>query len=98
MNSVMSETNRHAARIRLEYESDLRDIAKKKEENAKGIAILKRQYLANSDVIIEREHLQQGFSNIEEKIRVELKAIQLVETPVEDLTQEQIEALRKDFG
>lgn len=65
----MSETNKEAAKIRLEYESDLRDIAKKKAKNAKQIELLKRQYLLNSDVIVQREHLQQQFSKIEEDIK-----------------------------
>ena len=94
MASRMNETNKEARKIRLEYESSLRDLAAKKADNAKQIEVLKEQYLLNADFIVEREHLQQKLTALEEKIKGELEFLVVVETPAEDLTPEQIEMLR----
>ncbi len=98
MASRMNETNKEARKIRLEYESSLRDLAAKKADNAKQIEVLKEQYLLNADFIVEREHLQQKFTALEQKIKGELEFLVVVETPAEDLTPEQIEMLRIDVG
>ena len=94
MTSRMNETNKEARKIRVEYENSLRNLAAKKADNAKQIEVLKEQYLLNTDSIVEREHIQQKITALEEKIKGELEFLVVVETPAEDLTPEQIEILR----
>jgi len=130
---VRSETNQQAGELRLEFEQDLRRVAKDKARGQKKLEEIQEALENDMDILgeltvgvacdrqgaesvdaqkefyerritirrglVDRcEVMQRKYTDIQSRIAEHLVNLQLVEKPAEELTEEEIETLRRNVG